>query len=400
MVRVEFMAGKPVAGQPLEIVERKGLGHPDTICDSIMEEVSLALSRVYLEQAGRVLHHNVDKGLLSAGAVEKWFGGGQVIRPMELYIGDRATFFADGIRFPVHEIAREAATRWVKEHLPRVDPARHLGIKVLLSPGSSELTDIFDRPGPLPGANDTSAVVGYYPLSPTERLVLDLERHLNGPEFKAEFPETGEDVKIMGIRQGGTLDLTVAMPLLAEVVESEEDYFSRRERIRESIGAYLRHSEDFSGIHLHFNALDQKGRGLGGVYLSLLGTSGEEVDGGQVGRGNRVNGLIAVCRPLGMEAAAGKNPVSHVGKVYGVLAHHLARRIWEKCDGIKEVQVILVSRIGSTIDRPSLATLRLWVEPGADRSSLKSRARELALEQLAGIEDFCRDLSIGRYGIC
>ena len=64
------------------------------------------------------------------------------------------------------------------------------------------------------------------------------------------------------------------------------------------------------------------------MYLTLLGTSAEQGDSGQVGRGNRVCGLISLNRPMSVEAAAGKNPVSHVGKIYNVLAHELAMRIY------------------------------------------------------------------------
>ena len=37
-----------------EIVECKGLGHPDTICDGIAEELSLTLSRHYLAEYGKI----------------------------------------------------------------------------------------------------------------------------------------------------------------------------------------------------------------------------------------------------------------------------------------------------------------------------------------------------------
>jgi S-adenosylmethionine synthetase len=40
----------------------------------------------------------------------------------------------------------------------------------------------------------------------------------------------------------------------------------------------------------------------------------------QFGRGNRINGLITPCRPMRLEAAAGKIPVTHVGKIYNVMA--------------------------------------------------------------------------------
>ena len=88
-IRQQFSA--PVSRQDVEIVERKGLGHPDTICDAIMEAMSVALSAEYLKQVGRVLHHNLDKGLLVAGQTTPALGGGRIDAPMRLVIGDRAT---------------------------------------------------------------------------------------------------------------------------------------------------------------------------------------------------------------------------------------------------------------------------------------------------------------------
>src|SRR5574342_1144987 len=105
MIVIEPYKGKSILEQKVEIVERKGTGHPDYICDSLMEAVSVALSREYLKEFGMVLHHNADKGLLAAGSVEKKYGGGRFLRPMELTIGDRATFKFAGREIPVAEIA-------------------------------------------------------------------------------------------------------------------------------------------------------------------------------------------------------------------------------------------------------------------------------------------------------
>ena len=164
---------QPTADEHLiEIVERKGLGHPDSICDAVMERVAVELNRAYRSLLGRILHNNIDKGLLVAGQVERRFGGGVVLRPMRLLIGDRATFTVGGTSIPVVDIAVEAARGWVKEHLRFVDPERHITYEVVLAPGSEELGDIFAREGRVPEANDTSAGVGYAPLTPTERLVL------------------------------------------------------------------------------------------------------------------------------------------------------------------------------------------------------------------------------------
>src|SRR6188768_3155619 len=99
---IQQISAAPTGQADVEIVERKGLGHPDTICDLVMEQVSQALSRAYLKYYGRILHYNCDKGLLVAGQVERRLGGGRVIEPMRLVIGDRATLVRE---FDVRELA-------------------------------------------------------------------------------------------------------------------------------------------------------------------------------------------------------------------------------------------------------------------------------------------------------
>lgn len=401
MFLVEQYKGMQVTDQLVEIVERKGTGHPDQICDCVMDAISVALSQAYLEEFGTILHHNIDKGMLAAGRVEKRFGGGEVIDPMELTIGDRATFTASGREIPVHDIAMTAARGWIGKHLRHVDPDRHLNFRFKLAPGSQELTDIFRRPGEIRGANDTSAAVGYYPLSPTEEAVLGLERELNGERFKSRFPETGEDVKVMGLRRGNELDLTVAMPLLCSSVRSEREYFQRKEAVSAEIERYLGERRgSFSRVSLNFNTLDQQGRDLGGVYLSLLGTSAEDADSGQVGRGNRVNGLIPIGRPIGTEAAAGKNPISHVGKIYNILAHRLARDICERVEGVKGAYVLLLSRIGDPVDRPLMANAQLLLERGRTAAEVAPRVEELFLRDFARMGEFCMALARGEHRIC
>lgn len=400
MFVVETFRGKAVAEHTVEIVERKGIGHPDTICDSVMDAISVALSQVYLAEFGSILHHNIDKSLLAAGKVERWFGGGRVLQPMELIIGDRATFSAAGRTVPVSDIAVATAEQWFRENLRFINPERHLRCRVVLAPGSEELVDIFQRPGRLRGANDTSAAIGYYPLSPTEQAVMELERYLNSKAFKNEFPESGEDVKVMGLRRNRHLDLTVAMPLLATHIASERSYFERKGRMREAMQNFIQQFKPYDRIDIHFNTLDEEGRGRSGVYLSLLGTSAEDADSGQVGRGNRVNGLIAMNRPMGTEAAAGKNPVSHVGKIYSVLAHRLARQIYEQIDGLKEVYVLLLSRIGTPVDAPVLAAAQVLLEDGQSLGDVRRSIEQIFIVAFEDLDEFCRQLGAGKFSIC
>lgn len=400
MIVIETYKGKAVTEHSVEIVERKGIGHPDFMCDSIMEAISIALSKEYMNSFGAVLHHNIDKGLLAAGRTLKSFGGGRVIKPMELTIGDRATFRAAGWKIPVADIAVDAARKWIRDNLRFVDPEKHLKYRVVLAPGSEELTDIFFRPGKVRPANDTSAAVGYYPLSSAEKTVLDLERYLNSRKFKGRFPETGEDVKVMGLRRGDELDLTVAMPFIARFIKSEKDYFERKKIVHRNMTEFLKRHEGFKKLTVHFNTLDEKGRGLGGIYLSLLGTSAEDADSGQVGRGNRVNGLISMNRPMGTEAAAGKNPVSHVGKIYNVLSHHIAQKVYEEIEGLKEVYILLLSRIGTSIDEPQMASAQILTDGKVKLKDVSKMITAIIERELTDISRFCAALSRGKYQIC
>jgi S-adenosylmethionine synthetase len=261
-IHIQEMRDPTVAEAEVEIVERKGLGHPDTICDAVMEHISQALSKAYLERFGAILHHNCDKGLLVAGQVEHRLGGGRVIEPMRLIIGDRATTALGGKHLDIAAIAVETARAWFRERLRHVDPDRHLCYQVELRPGSEELAGLFLAGKSVLGANDTSAAVSYAPLSETERLVLETEYFLNSPMFKERFPESGEDVKVMGVRTGRSLALTVAMPLLDRYVVSEADYFQRKEATQQALVFLLHnHLKSLEAVRLSLNTLSRQSSG-------------------------------------------------------------------------------------------------------------------------------------------
>jgi len=395
---VEEFKQIPLERQNLEIVERKGLGHPDSICDAILDRVSVELSREYMKKFGMIMHHNADKSLLVAGEVETRFGGGEVKRPMLLIFGDRATEEVGGTKVPVEEIAIRAAKNWVKENLRFVDPERHLKYQVEFKPGSAALTDIFKRRGEVMSANDTSAAVGYAPMTWTEQLVLKTERYLNSKEFKREFPESGEDVKVMGFRKNDELNLTVGMAFVDRFVESESDYFRKKAEILERLRIFVERNSDLK-IKLNLNTLDVRGRDVGGVYLTVLGTSADGADSGQVGRGNRPNGVIPLNRHVGSEAAAGKNPVSHVGKIYNLLTHRIANDIYEQVSGLEEVYVWLVSQIGKPIDEPALAVARVITKPGTSIESVRRQIRDVADSELEHVNKFCMELAEGKIPI-
>lgn len=407
-IAIEELKATEIYRQKVEVVERKGMGHPDYICDAIMEQISVNLSQKYLETFGTILHHNIDKGMLIAGEVEGKFGGGRVVSPMRLIFGDRATFEANGIEIDVPGLAINTAKEWFSDNLRFVDP-ESLYYQVELKRGSAELTDIFTRGGEILGANDTSAAVGYAPLSPTERLVFECERYLNSRKFKKQYPESGEDIKVMGLRHRENMHLTVAMPLVDVFVESEEDYFKKKIELHEQIKEFAamfaeKERGEFEACMClkptaSLNTLDIPGRGMKGIYTTVTGTSAEDADSGQVGRGNRVNGIIPLNRPVSSEAAAGKNPVSHIGKIYNLLSHRIAARIYMEVPEVSEVYVWLLSEIGSPIDQPQIGTAQLIMKKG-NLSDVEKEAAEIVENELENIHAFSMELAAGKCPIC
>jgi len=399
-ILVDSLRQTPLEQQKLEIVERKGLGHPDFICDAIMDRISVKLSQEYKKKVGAIMHHNIDKSLLAAGEAETRFGGGKVKKPMLLIIGDRATFQVDDKEIPVVDIAVKTAKEWFKEKLRFVDPESHVRYQVELKPGHPELMDIFKRKGKVLGANDTSAAVGYAPMTRTEQIVLKTEKHVNSPDFKKHWPEAGEDVKVMGFRKNNDLRLTISMGLVDRFVKSEDDYFKKKSELSEEMSRFVKANTDFENAIVDLNTLDVKGRGIGGAYLTVLGTSAEAGDSGQVGRGNRTNGVIPLNRPYCSEAAAGKNPVSHVGKIYNALTHKIAGEICTQVSGLEEVYIWLLSQIGKPIDEPAIAAAQVVMKGNNSFESVKREIQEVVNKELESIGKFTADLAQGKIPIC
>jgi S-adenosylmethionine synthetase len=401
-VVVKELSQELMDDRPFEVVERKGIGHPDTIADSVMDAIAVKLGKEYIRKTGHILHYNLDKSLLVAGETSPAFGGGRVKRPMLFIFGDRATFSFNGIEFDIPSIATNTAKEWIFKNLRFVDAEKHVRYQVEIGRSATNLSDIFKRGKDFLGANDTSAAVGYAPESRLERLVYEFERHINSSEFKSEFPETGEDVKVMGVRTNNELTLTLAVAFVDKFIKNEDDYFRIKDELHETLMEYLRREYEFDHIELHVNTLDERGRGVDGVYLTTLGTSAESGDSGQVGRGNRVNGVIALNRPAGSEAAAGKNPTSHVGKIYNTLAFKLARRIVEEVDAVKEAYVWLVSQIGTPINEPSMVAAYIIPDRTSEFSTISKKVKEVIEEGFSKdhLKALLDDLVEGRLSLC
>ena len=372
-ITINTIDRKPVSELSVELVERKGLGHPDYIADASAEAVSRALSNYYLEKYGVILHHNVDKVLVVGGQASPRFGGGDVIQPIYILVAGRVTTevkTATGTeKVPIGTIIITAIKDWIRNNFRFLDPDKHVVIDYRVGMGSTDLVGVYElgvKATKVPLANDTSIGVGFAPLTDTERLVLETERLLNSREFKAKLPEVGEDVKVMGLRIGKDVKLTIASAIISSLVKDKDHYLNVKEEIRNKVLDLAAKVTPNLTVDVTVNAADKPEHGI--FYLTVTGTSAEHGDDGATGRGNRANGLITPMRPMTMEATAGKNPVSHIGKLYNVLANKIAERVYGEVKGLREVYVYLLSQIGKPINEPLVANVEILPEPGVTLS--------------------------------
>ena len=384
-VNVASLVDPGIDRQPVEIVERKGLGHPDSICDALAERLSRALSREYRERFGVIQHHNVDKVLLSGGASEPMFGGGRILKPIEIFMAGHATTLEGNGRDTIAALAEREVRAWFRENMHAVDADRDLRIHDLIKPGAPVLVDIYQQParGGARRANDTSCGAGYAPFSLLESLVYEVERRLNDAAFKRSHPESGEDIKVMGVRRGSAIQLTVACAMIGRHVASLADYAEKKSALAAEVGNIARNIAD-RDVTVAVNPADDPAAGK--VYLTVTGSSAECGDDGEAGRGNRVNGLITPYRPMVMESAAGKNPVTHVGKLYNVIAGLIAEQIITEIPEAAEVECRLVTRIGGPISDPDIVDIRLRPRAGEAKPSLAAAAERIARWRLAELD--------------
>ncbi|MCL4411342.1 methionine adenosyltransferase [Candidatus Marsarchaeota archaeon] len=395
-IRVSRNSYERLEEQPVEYVERKGLGHPDSLIDGIVERASVELSNAYMDAAGMILHHNVDKGLIIGGSSEARYGYGAITRPIEVILTGRAVQEYQGTRIPVDEIAVHAASSYLKEHTRFLDMEKEVRIESKIVKGSNDLIGIFGKGTDMPLANDTSFGIGFAPFTTTERLVLEAERMLNSKQYKEAMPAVGEDIKIMGVRDGSTIMLTIAVAFVAPLIASADDYASKKERVAQDVAEFARKLVGRE-VEVAVNVGDHSDDGF--VYLTKSGLSCESGDDGSVGRGNRVNGLITPFRHMSLEAAAGKNPVSHVGKIYNVLANEIANDIVNAYPQVTECGVSMVSQIGRPIDDPKHLDIKVNTERPEQADALAGKLSDLAEQSLANIGFLTKEILAGKHSM-
>ena len=389
-IYVEGICEMPVPMRKIELVERKGIGHPDSVADALAEEVSKALCKMYKKEFGTVLHHNTDETQIAAGQASPKFGGGHIIDPSYILLVGRATTNITDVKtkdircLPCKPTALAAARNYLKKTFPNLDVDSEVVLDARLGQGSDDLRGVYKSSKIL--ANDTSFGVGYAPYSITDRLVLTTEEYING-KMKDILPETGQDVKVMASRVGNDITMTVACAMVDKYIDDLEHYKSVVEQMYDKVN---QHALDIIGdekinFKLDINTGDDYDKGV--IYLTCTGLSQEMGDDGSVGRGNRCNGLITPYRPMSMEATSGKNPITHIGKIYNVMSKLIAEDVAKKVSPEVEVRGRILSQIGKPVSEPLNCNIQL-VSATEDKKigQWKQEAESIAYEWLDNVD--------------
>ncbi len=383
-IAIEAIRQITTSERDVELVERKGIGHPDSVCDGIAEAVSRELSKYYISHYGKILHHNTDQVELVGGQSAPKFAGGAVLDPVYILLSGRATTKVGDERIPVKAVAVKAAKEYLRTNFKHLDHEGDIMMDSRIGHGSVDLVEVYDTTKHR--ANDTSFGVGFAPFTTTETLVKATENYING-KLKEKLPAIGYDVKVMGYRQKKTINLTIAAAYVDKFVKDSREYFSIKDEFQKLLEDNASKITD-EEVKIFINTADKDGDKITSHYLTVTGLSMENGDDGSVGRGNRVNGIITPYKPMSMEAAAGKNPVTHVGKLYNVLANRMAESIVKEEGGdVKEVFVRIVSQIGRSIDNPHVASIQVIYADNVDASKHKNNINSVADHQLEHIFD-------------
>ena len=391
-ISVSHLVQTPMEKQKVELVERKCIGHPDSLADGVAEAISRALCKEYMEECdGLVLHHNTDQGEVVAGESRPEFGGGKIIKPIYFLLTGRATRQFGGKTFATDAIAVKAARDYLKETIPTFNMENDVIVDCRMGSGSTDLQDVFNtKKGhtTVPRANDTSFGVGHAPFSEVEQVILGLDKFIAN-EFRPKNPMLGYDIKLMGLRDVNTITITVAAAMVDRYCAGIDEYLECKDKMVEEFSRVAKQFTDRK-IKIAVNTADVIKKNYNSVFLTVNGTSAEMGDDGSVGRGNRCNGLITPNRPMSMEATSGKNPINHIGKIYNLLSTEIAKECCQKVDGVEEMYVRLLSQIGHPIDYPHIASVQCITKRGFSFRDFAPEVEEIVEKRLENITDITK----------
>lgn len=351
----------PTDNRPFEIVERKGIGHPDTLADGIAEAVSIEYSHYCLKEFGAVLHHHFDKTVIMGGQGKMDFGIGDLIKPIRLIINGRVSPVFGNKKIDYQKIQERAAKKYLRKTLPHLNLEKDLKIKTLST--SYSKSPVWYKPRGLEDlpefkttyVNDSSAIVSFWPLSLTEKLVLEMEKYFYNESKRPKFDYIGHDIKILAIRNFKNIELTLCVPFVSSNTPNRIFYLEKLNFIHSELRRIAKDLlEDKFSVNISLNTQDfnllGKSKGRSSYYFSATGSALDYGEEGVVGRGNRARGVRSCLRPNSTDAIHGKNPSFHVGKVYTYFGDKISKAIAEEMNC--ECNVVLATQNKRPTDSP------------------------------------------------
>jgi S-adenosylmethionine synthetase len=336
-----------------EVVERKGVGHPDSLADALANEVSIAYSKYCLETIGVIPHHNVDKLYIGAGHYRNSYGICERISPVIVRINGRMSSVFGDIDLNIEQLQVSAVRNYMRQVMPTVadddlviesNATQHTKVPYWFTPRNAN--DISDATSPK--ANDTSVCIGHWPPTPAESLAYQLERYFwteVAGYAVPRFVEIGQDIKVMVVRTADHLEATLCVPAMSLRTASYDVYCEFMAEHEKNLQILANTLLIDSGLWsmVRVNPYQRQ-------YMLGLGSCIECGEEGVVGRGNNINGIISTHRIHTLESWAGKNPVYHTGRVYGYMTAKLARAISEQF--LVKCTVTVVTRCGDSLFPP------------------------------------------------
>lgn len=349
-----------------EFVERKGVGHPDTMCDAIAELASRYYSQYFYDKYQLFAHHWFDKVMLIGGESSISYGKGELIVPYKAIFGGKCVRSFMGEDVPLLDIFKRAVSDVMSSVLTGFNADKHIIVvnETVSYQGPSRRNsryrpeNVEDLVSPLDFnrvSNDCNMLSSFYPLSKLENIVLSLENMLNSKSFKEKYPYVGSDIKIVGTRKYEDYFLLVNLPFVANYVSSFEQYTEFSQEIKDIINKFVKQQFGIE-CDLLFNPSNHKNA----PYLTALGSAGDSGDVGVVGRGNRINGLITPMRCMSIEAPAGKDPIDHTGKLYGIVADRISKKVYELIN--KPVETYIFVAKSSPLVKPDEVVVKIGKE--------------------------------------
>ena len=384
---------------PYDVAERKGIGHPDSLADLVADTFSQRYASWCLRQFGIVPNHWVDKVNLVGAAAKVSFGGFEITKPVDCYLFGKITDRIGRTPVPIDALFHDSVTGVLSSALGDDTILRHVRLHVNNTSGVAvDHNPEFYRPQAVANlasvlaaesvANDTVICAGTSRRGLAADIAVRLETHVTGHDFRRAFPAVGTDVKVMVVRVDRELDITLAIPFHPESVPTWQAYRAALDDVQTAITADLKRlldqddrTRDLAGLGVHLNTKDTPGRG----YLAPFGTSLGKGDCGAVGRGNRYSGAIEPLRPSSCEAAAGKNPIHHVGKIYTAVAAEVAARVL--AEGSVYAEVTIAARNGGQLDEPAYVLVSLDEDVDAVKASMIEGIVRRGVSSAAGFKD-------------